>query len=189
MRGVFAVGDRGGRAFVLRLEQSLSRSATAPFTQGSLLIGANAPEVSPSATGRGMSHARRAGRASRRRGRVYFFCQARQKKIPKRTRLKGYANREGYALIYLDIAQLFFFPKQTIRLHFYSRSALKEGCVRTSRADVGRERVVGRGLAPAAFFMTNIPSTYVSQHRRIAFSRRRRSETVEPQRLWLAHRK
>ena len=44
---------------------------------------------------------------------------------------KGYANREGYALIYLDIARLFFFPKRTIRLYFYSRSALREGGVRT----------------------------------------------------------
>ena len=51
--------------------------------------------------------------------------------IPKRTRLKGYANRKGYALIYLDIARLFFFPKHTIRLHFNSRSALKEGFVQT----------------------------------------------------------
>jgi len=56
--------------------------------------------------------------------------------IPKRTRLKGYANRDGYALIYLDIARLFFFPKRTIRLYFNSRSALKEGCVRTLRVDV-----------------------------------------------------
>ena len=41
--------------------------------------------------------------------------------IPKRTRLKGYANRKGYALFYLDIARFFFFPKHTIRLYFNSR--------------------------------------------------------------------
>jgi len=99
--------------FVLRLEQSLSRSATAPFTQGSLFIGAKRREVSPFG----------------RRGRVYFFCQARQKKIPKRTRLKGYANRKGYALIYLDIARLLFFPKHTIRLYFNSRLRRSEMAV------------------------------------------------------------
>ena len=49
---------------------------------------------------------------------------------------KGYANRKGYALIFYDIARFLFFLKRTIRLYFYSRSALKEGCVRTSRADV-----------------------------------------------------
>ncbi|MBR0235653.1 MAG: hypothetical protein IJQ37_04270, partial [Clostridia bacterium] len=54
-----------------------------------------------------------------------------QEKVPKEARKKGYANREGYALIYLDIARLFFFPKRTIRLYFNSRSALKEGFVRT----------------------------------------------------------
>ena len=70
-------------------------------------------------------------------GRVYFSCSC-KKRYQKKHAKKGYANREGYALIYLDIARLFFFPKHTIRLYFNSRSALKEGGVRTRRADVGR---------------------------------------------------
>ena len=69
-----------------------------------------------------------------RRG-VYFSCSC-KKRYQKKHAKKGYANRKGYALIYLDIAQLFFFPKRTIRLYFNSRSALKEGGVRTWRADV-----------------------------------------------------
>ena|GEM_PF-2839344 len=65
-----------------------------------------APEVSPSATGRDG---------------CTFSVKHDRKRYQKERAKKGYANREGYALIYLDIARLFFFPKRTIRLYFNSR--------------------------------------------------------------------
>ena len=122
-RGVAKGDETDGVCFTSRTIPPSTRYARChlPLHKGGFYPARMRRKVSPKATKGGMSHARRAGRASRRRGRVYFFCQARQKKIPKRTRLKGYANREGYALIYYDIARLFFFPKRTIRLYFNSR--------------------------------------------------------------------
>ena len=49
------------------------------------------------------------------------FLSGVKEKYQKKHAKKGYANREGYALIYLDIARIFFFPKHTIRLYFNSR--------------------------------------------------------------------
>ena len=72
-------------------------------------------EVSPAGDGRGWR----------------TFLSGVKEKYQKKHAKKGYANREGYALIYFDIAQFLFFPKHTIRLYFYSRSALREGFVRT----------------------------------------------------------
>gem|GEM_PF-1585494 len=112
------------------------RRGGSAFPAGKAMIGVRRTPQGVAKGDGGCRTTLRRARASRRRGRVYFFCQARQKKIPKRTRLKGYANRKGYALIYYDIARFFFFPKHTIRLYFYSRSALREGFVRTSREDV-----------------------------------------------------
>jgi len=85
-----------------------------------VLIGAKRRKVSPKATGRD----------------ACTFLSGVKEKYQKKHAKKGFANREGYALIYLDIARLFFFPKRTIRLYFNSRSALKEGGVRTLRVDV-----------------------------------------------------
>ena len=58
-----------------------------------------------------MPHARRAGRTSWRRGGRTFLSGVKEKYQKKHAK-KGYANRKGYALIYLDIARIFFFPKQ-----------------------------------------------------------------------------